>query len=67
MSWLSHLFGRDAKTVPAGYERLRCDRCNGTGLMVSAPGNAQMNEARVRIPRCPHCGGKGWTLSTKAE
>ena len=35
--------------------------------MMYAPGNVQMNEARVRIPRCPHCGGKGWALVKKPE
>jgi hypothetical protein len=67
MSWLRRLVGRDAKVVPEGYERVRCDRCKGTGLMMYAPGNIQTMEARVRIPRCPHCGGKGWTLSKKPE
>ena len=67
MDWLRRLVTRDSKSVPAGYERVHCERCRGTGLMGYAPGNIQTNAARVRIPRCPWCGGRGWTLVKRPD
>jgi len=52
---------------PEEYERVRCERCDGTGLILNGPGNVQMNEARVRHQKCGKCLGRGYVLVKKTS
>ncbi len=65
-AWLRRIFGHGHKN-PEDYERVRCDRCNGTGLILDLPGNVKANQYRAPAPKCGRCHGKGFVLVRRAQ
>ena len=57
MDRLRRLFGRGRQLNPEQYERVRCDRCNGTGKKPWTSGTGYFSV----IP-CGSCDGKGRLL-----
>lgn len=64
MGWLRDILGRGLE-YKEGYERVRCDRCNGLGLILDPPGNVRGNQYRAPARRCGRCRGKGYVLVKK--
>jgi hypothetical protein len=58
MDWLRKLVGRGPQLNPEEYERVRCDRCHGTGRAQQFGGGW---DTSCEIP-CGKCHGKGWLM-----
>ena len=67
MDWLRNLLGR--RRNPEQFERVRCEVCNGTGLVLQtgAPGGPAGNQQRGRIPHCGKCRGRGYVMVKRPE
>lgn len=47
-------------TIKAGYEKVTCRRCNGSGRVPMGQGYYSWKSDRRRKPNCPDCGGYGF-------
>ena len=57
MTWLRRLSRKD--TNPEEHERVRCDACDGKGVILSEI-LSQVDGGHVETHRCWKCHGKGW-------
>jgi len=62
MTWLRRLCGKDVN--PEEHERVRCDACDGKGVIMSGPFTGEY-EGHVETYRCWKYHGKGWLLEKR--
>jgi hypothetical protein len=69
MDWLRKALGMAPQLNPEEYERMRCDLCHGTGLMVerTTPDGSRPTQFKAPLRHCGHCHGKGYLLVKRPD
>ena len=69
MDWLRKALGRTPPLNPEEYERVRCDLCLGTGLMIerTTPDGSRPVQIKAPMRHCKKCNGTGYLLVKKPD
>jgi hypothetical protein len=59
MGWLRSVLGLEPRLNPEEHERVRCEACQGKGVIMSQGG---VSERHIDTHRCWKCHGKGFIM-----